>query len=229
MRHPLRLAINSPLRKTIDHRTRLIGLQPALIVDQTKPSLGYQLLPSVKPRAGGMHAILLELARQIGEGYGILIWDVDRILTELAEIRLATIVQKPRLASETERAWSCIADADDEQIIDLRSFSRLPRGHVVNMVGIREQYTDEQLMARLRGVRNLAPYRRALKGDPRSEEFWSVLMRCLLDKEEAKEGSKFFQTWKNAGRPDPIYVSETAPCAGASLASDHWPIVDGGH
>jgi len=199
-------------------------------VDQTKPSLGYQLLPSVKPRAGGMHAILLELARQIGEGYGILIWDVDRILTELAEIRLATIAQKPRLASQIEQAWMCIADADDEQIIDLRSFSRLPGGHFIDLVGIRERYSDDQLLARAGNPRRLAPYRRALKGDPRSEEFWGVLVRYLLDGREAQQAGKFFQAWKKAGRPDPIYVvQDSAASAGASLASGRWPIVDGGY
>jgi len=176
-----------------------------LVVDQTKPFLGYQLLPSVKPRRDALHSILVNIAKQIDDGYSVMVWDVDRLLTELTAIRITTTDKKPRLASEIELAWKRIANADDEELIDLRGFSRLPEGHFVDLVAIREKFTDDQLLARLRGVRNLSPYRRALKGDPRSEEFWGVLIRYLLDRREAEQGWKFFQAWKRAGRPDPLY------------------------
>lgn len=208
MRHPLRLIINVPLRTNVEHRTRLIGLQPALVIDQTKPFLGYQLLSSVKPRIDGLHAMIITIADQLKSGNSILIWDVDRVMSELAAIRLASISRRPQLKSSVDAAWECITNADDEDLIDIRGFSRLPGGHYVSILGARGFLSERESIDTLK----TAPARRLARRQmnshpPKSEQFWGILYRFLLDRKESEQAWVFFKKWVQAGRPDPIYDS----------------------
>lgn len=206
MRHPLRLVIQVPLRTNVEHRMRLIGWQPALVIDQTKPFLGYRLLPSVKPRADAMHLLCVNIADHISAGYSVLVWDVDRVMSDLATTRSASVARRPRLAASINDAWERLTNADDEDLIDIRGFSRLPGGHYVQIIGARGFLSElESANTLLSGAARRWARRTANRQPPKSEQFWGVLHRFLLDRKESEQAWTFFQNWVRAGRPDPLY------------------------
>lgn len=199
MRHPLRLIIHAPLREKRDFRQTLVGMKHALCVSVDGAICTYDLLPSLKPRKGQEHQILPRLADQLKQGWALCVWDVDRLLLELEQIVDGIRVDRPALLTSVEEAWSVIKRADDEQLVDLRAFEKIPNGHYVQVVAAREDYDFDALPPRRR--RRLLAYRP--KARPVSEDFWGVLHSLIMSKSEAAHAWATYGRWVTSNRPRP--------------------------
>lgn len=199
MRNPLHILIHVPLREKRDFRRMLVGLKHALCITQSGATFAYDLLPSFKPRKGQEHRFLEHLAEQISQDWTIVVWDVDRLLGELEQIVNQVRIERPKLAPALDQAWSVISGAVDEQIIDLRSFEKLPNGHYVDVVAAREEIDfDDYPPWRRRRLMAYVP-----KARPVSEDFWGVLHRVILPKTEAVQAWSSYQRWVRSNRPRP--------------------------
>lgn len=194
MKQPLRLVIHVPLREERDYRQTLVGMKHALRVDLDKSLCTYDLLPQVRPRKGQEHQILEYLADQLGQGLTLMVWDTDLLLQDLEEIFRQTSTRNPKIVKAVQAAWNSISAADDEQLIDLRSFIKFPGGHYLDLVVSRET-------ARV-SPKTLRVMRRSRQPNlPRSEEIWGVLHPLILSNTQAAEAWKAFLNWRNRNRP----------------------------
>lgn len=195
MKFPLRMIIHAPQRKEVDFRPVLVELRCALTVDQALPFFGYDLSSPVRPTKLNRHKMVSEIANQIRAGYSIAVWDTDRLLSDLSAITVSTLESRPRLADALEADWTTISDADEETLIDLRGFSRLPNGHFLKMVSVLDWNVKPP-----RGMRKYPTYRAQR---PRSEEYWTVLLPIIFERREVEAGMSAYNGWVSAGRPKP--------------------------
>lgn len=203
MRYPLRMVIHVAQRKTIDFRPTLVALQCSRTVDQALSFFGYDLSAPLRPAKTRRHALVTQIAGQIRAGYSIAVWDMDRFMSDLSAIVAATMVARPRLSNALDADWKVISNADDETLIDLRSFSRLPRGHYLALVAARDR--EISLPFRLRRVRVPTPER------PRAEELWAILLSIIFEAREADAAMSAYKGWVRAGRPKPPGVDAYLP------------------
>lgn len=199
MKHPLLLVIHAPLREKRDFRQTLVGLKHALCVSVDGTICTYDLLPSLKPRKGQEHQILPTLAAQLKQGWTICVWDADRFLLELKQIVDGVRIDRPALRAPVDEAWKAISDADDEQLIDMRTFEKLPNGHYVAVIAARENFDYDAQPPRSR--RRLLAYRP--KARPVSEDFWGVLHSLIMSKSEAAHAWATYGRWVATNRPRP--------------------------
>lgn len=199
MKHPLRLLIHVPLREKRDFRQMLVGLKGALCVTLNGSISTYDLLAVFKPRKGQEHRIIEQLAEQLQQGWTLAVWDVDRLLRDLEQIVEGVRIDRPKLTPLVDAAWNLISSADDEQIVDLQSFQKLPNGHYVAIIAAREDFDFDDYPPRRR--RRLLAYRP--KSRPVSEDFWGVLHRLIMTKSEAGRAWSAYQRWVKNNRPRP--------------------------
>lgn len=197
MKHPLRLIIHVPLREERDFRTVLVGLKHALCVSIDGRVCTYDLLPSFKPRKGQEHLILEDLALQLDRGWAIAVWNVDMLLSGLEEI-MKLVAAKPGVALKAKAAWATINAADEEQLLDLRSFAKFPNGHYLSIVAARESFRYDRYPASIR--RKLLSRR---PSRPRSEDLWGVLHPLIMTKSEATRAWDAYRRWVANNRPAP--------------------------
>lgn len=199
MNDPLRLMILVPLRQRREFKQMLAGLKNSLCVSQIGEATSYDLHPTFKLRKGHEHSLILHLAEQLKQGWTLALWDVERHQRELGQIvnDISTISPKHRAA--VEEAWQIILTSDQNQIVDLKVFEKLPNGHYVAAVAEREDFDFDSLPPRRR--RRAIANSRASR--PVSEDFWGVLHPLLMKKSEAKLAWGAYQRWVRNNRPSP--------------------------
>lgn len=197
MKQPIRLIIHVPHREKHDYRRTLVGLKDALCVSVDGAICTYDLLPPTKPRKGHEHQIVQHLAKQLTQGWTLMMWDQERLMRDLQGLVDSRRSQQPALAKEVEKAWAIILSASDEQFVDLKSFEKFPDGHYLALVASAESLVPEDFPN---------PYRRLLKEKPKrpvSEDFWGVLHPALLAKSESISAIESYRRWVKANRPRP--------------------------
>jgi hypothetical protein len=200
MKHPLRLLIHVPWREKRDFRQMLVGFKHALCVSQVGEVTSYDLLPSFKPRKGQEYLIVGHLAEQLKQGWTLAVWDVERLWRDLEQVVDGIRIDRPGLKSAVGEAWHLVLNANEEQIVDLKLFERLPNGHYLAMVAAREDYDFDSLPPRRRR-RMLAVSSRRER--PVCEDFWSVLVPLLMKKSDAELAGSAYQRWVRNNRPRP--------------------------
>lgn len=199
VKHPLRLLIHVPHREKRDFRQTLVGLKNGLCVSLNGAISTYDLLPPFKPRKGQEHRIIEVLADQMEQGWTIAVWDLDRLMTELGQIVEGVRADRPKIIPGLEAAWATVSSADEEQIIDLKSFEKFPGGHYVAMIAARQEIDfDDYPPRRRRRLMACVP-----KSRPVSEDFWGVLHRVIMTKLEADQAWGAYQRWVRSNRPRP--------------------------
>jgi hypothetical protein len=199
VKHPLRLLIHVPLREKRDFRRTLIGFKHALCVTEIGGSVSYDLLPSFKPRKGQEHRLVVHLAEQLKQGWTLLVWDVDRLMLELENLVAGVGIARPGVKTAVDEAWRIISTTDEEQIVDLKAFERLPNGHFVAMVAFAENL-DPDIRPPGRRRRMIASSR---PSQPVCEEFWGVLVPLIMKKSEAERAGGAYRRWVRNNRPRP--------------------------
>ncbi|HZF93860.1 MAG TPA: hypothetical protein VEZ20_03205 [Allosphingosinicella sp.] len=199
MKHPLRLLIHVPLREKRDFRQMLVGFKHALCVSEVGEVMSYDLLPSFKPRKGQEHRLISHLAEQLEQGWTLAVWDVERLLRELERIVADVGIDRPVVKAAVDEAWRAISAADEEQIVDLKAFEKLPNGHFIAMVAFREDFDYDSLPPRRR--RRLIAYSRPSR--PVCEDFWGVLHYFLMKRSDAARARSAYERWVKCNRPRP--------------------------
>ncbi len=213
VKHPLRLLIHVPLREKRDFRQTLVGLKNGLCVTCDGRTSTYDLLPAFKPRKGQEYRLLEHLADQLNQGWTLAVWDIDRLLADLEQIANGARIDRPKSAPLLDAAWKVISSADEEQIVDMKSFERFPDGHYVAMIAFCEDTDlDDYPLWRRRRLMADRPKR------PVSEEFWGVLHRLIMTKSEAELAGSSYQRWVRNNRPRP-------PCGDLIAAEPAQPIL----
>jgi hypothetical protein len=199
VKHPLRLLIHVPLREKRDCRQELVGFKNALCVREIGEVMSYDLLPSFKPRKGQEHRLISHLAEQLKQGWTLAVWDVERLWRELERILAEVGSDRPVVKAAVDQAWRAVSTSDDEQIVDLKAFEKLPNGHYVAMVAFREDFDYDSLPPRRR--RRMIAYSRPSR--PACEDFWGVLHSFLMKKSDAARAWSTYQRWVKCNRPRP--------------------------
>lgn len=199
MRDPLRLIIHVPLREKRDFRRMLVGFQHALCVSQLGQVMSYDLLPPFKPRKGQEHRLVVYLAEQLKQGWTLVVWDVERLWRELQIVVEDAILNRPALRSAVEEGWRLLSTADEEQIVDLKVFERLPNGHYVAMVAFCEEVDLDRYPPRRRRLLMAS----SRQSRPVCEDFWGVLHPFLMKRSDAERAGSAYQRWVSNNRPRP--------------------------
>jgi len=115
-------------------------------------------------------------------------------------------IDRPTLKAAVDEAWRLISSADEEQIVDLKIFERLPNGHYLAMVAFREDVDFDSYPPRRR--------RRAIafssrRSRPVCEDFWGVLAPLIMKKSEAERAGSAYQRWVRNNRPRPPRADAT--------------------
>lgn len=199
MKDPMGLMIVVPLRQKRDFKHMLVGLKNSLCISQIGEVTSYDLLPTLKPRKGQEHNVVLHLAEQLIQGWTLGLWDVERLKRDLSQIVNDVSIRAPKLRPAVDEAWQIVSTADEGQIIDLKVFERLPNGHYVAVVAEREEFDFDSLppRRRRRAIANSRPSR------PVSEDFWGVLHPLLMKKSDAERAWETYQRWVKNKRPCP--------------------------
>ena len=143
--------------------------------------------------------MILYLAVHLNQGWTLALWDVERLQRELGQIVNDIGIISPKHRATVDEAWQKILTFDEDEMVDLKVFEKLPNGHYVAAVAEREEFDFDALppRRRRRAIANSRPSR------PVSEDFWGVLHPLLMKKSEAELAWGAYQRWVRNNRPSP--------------------------